>query len=560
MKIIHNKNLILLLCMAGCLCMVIANNANAQPAGVPYTSEKDQGAQALADAANKIKSPTPTAKDGTTEDSIKNVLTGKLEEAGIKMGWDTEKNRFANVAEYEFQTGADLEIEEYFIARQIASLGALVKGQVELAKWLGADAGMNVSINNPGDPFTSKHEKDLDNIQSQLQFAKAEAEKQGIRFNAAEESAFRGVTTWDRIKIAQDALLKKVSANYNPQAVLEAKDSRANQLKSQAEAARDQVAALEKEYEDYRQNFAKKSTQAGIELTFDHVIFGMSAICWAENLNRDGKIQVGMAYVWSPKLAQSAHAAMVGDSSLEPDNVKTEDDVDGWIKRQDLSTFGAFRNYVDKNGDRWFLGCGLVPNSVDEATTLAELCAIQNLYMPLYSTLQGKQISQLSAKSGKKGSSFAQGVYEDLQSFAKANTRGINQIATKDIQWPARILKQNTATTISVSAVVYSLNAKSAAAALKANVQMALAAAATERENNRRRLEQKQLNSLVENAKKETLPSRVPAFVNEANQSNNKGTAQPVPFQNKTQTNDPNAKYVPQPGLKVTPGKAKDDF
>jgi hypothetical protein len=539
---------------------IIASVSGSAPAQVEYLPEKDEGPQAVVAAAQKIKPAPPTSSNSATEMTVKNILTEKLDDAEIQTGWDTTRNRYAQVAFYEFQVDPQMDLEDYFAARQIAALGAIVRAQVDLARWLGAEAGINISIQNPGDPFFAdkKHAKDLQEIEARLSQARKDAEKQGLRFEKAEDDAFRGVRTADRIKVAADALVKKLDANYESKAVAEEKNAKARELKASAQAARDKLAQLEQEYEQYRENYQKKSTQAGIELTYDHVIFGLSAVCWAENLTSDGKLQMGMAYVWSPRLARSAHAALVGDPAVDSELVKGEEDVKTWIKKQDLATFGTTRFFVDNNGDRWFLGSALVPNSLDEATTVAQLDATLALFMPLYSKLQGKQVRQLSAKSGKLGSSFAQGLYEDLKSFASHNTRGLNQLRNVDIKWTVRNVKTRKTETIPVSAVIMGLNAKSADDALKANVQMALAAAAVERENNRRRLEQAQLNQVVETAKKETPASSIPALMDQPTPS---GKAQAATAaQPQASAQGPAPKLAPNPGTKVNPAKPQDDF
>ena len=531
-------------------------------AQVAYLPEKDQGEQAIIEAANKITPPKVGRDNKGSEDSVKNILTAKLEEADIQTGWDTDKNRYAGVAFYEFIVEPDIDLEDYFVARQIAAVGAIVRAQVDLAVWLGAEAGINVSIQNPGDPFFAdkKHSKDLAEIKAKLDAARLQAEKEGVQLEKAEEVVASGVTTVDRIKIASDALLKKLEPGFDEKAVQDVKQSKAEEIRKAVLASAESLKLLEAEYEQYRENYQRKSIQAGMDLTFDQVIFGLSAVCWSENFTSDGRLQMGVAYVWSPKLAKSAHAALVGDPSMDDENAKGTESVSSWIKRQDLATFGSSRYFVDNGGDRWFIGSALVPNSVDEATTIAKMDAIMALYMPLYSNLQGKQIHQLSAKSGKKGSSFAQGVHEELRSFASHNTRGMNQLRNVDIQWSARTKSGGQAKSESVSAVVMGLNAKSAAAALKGGVQMALAAAAVERENNRRRLEQADMRGLVDAGKHETPLSRVPPSAQDAQLPGVTNVVQSDPAPRPREIRRPPVKLVPEPGSKVTPGKPQDDF
>jgi hypothetical protein len=524
-----------------------------------YDAKNDSGAQSIVDASRTIKPSTPTSSVRIDENSIRNILASKLTEAGIRQSWHEEKNRFGGVAVYKFQIDPSSSFEEYFIFRQAAALGALITAQMEVARWLGANASMEVARENPGDPFFQDkfNESAKREIEDRINKLNQESAALGVQMDKADGDANNGVTTWDRFKVASDALVKKLDKDYDPKQISQEKFEKANKIKGDVEATQKQIQELKNKYEEYREAY-KKSLTAGIALNYDHVIFGLSAVSWAENLSPSGELQVGMAYIWSPKLAQSAYAALVGEPNLDSDNVKGDESLDSWLGKQDLSTIGAFRYYVDNNGDRWFIGSSATPNSVDGADQIASLSAIMNLYMPLYSRLVGSQKYNLEVRSGKLPAKAAQEMLEDLKSFVKdANTRGIQQVSSKDIIWPAKNSKNGAAEDGSVIVAIQALSAKSAAAALKANVQMALAAAATERENNRRRLEQAQLLGIVNAAKKEVPASRVPGLVNKA-QPANAPSAVKTPVQQSKSTSDNN--LSPQPGVKVTPGKTQDDF
>jgi hypothetical protein len=529
-----------------------------------YDPEKDQGLQAVAEAEKKTQPKLALGMaGGDFIPTARNVLEQKLRESGIKPGgWDDTKCRYAQVAIYSFPLDNN-DMEEYFQLRQLAALGAMVKAQEDLALWMGTKASLSVSVNDPGDPFKFENDQKLESIKQRLMEAKQKAEKLGARFDKSEEAVFKGVTTSDRIKIAQDSLLNKLDTNYNPGAVVNAKKKVADEIKFDLQVAKEDVAKLEEQFANYQKLYTKRRTEASSQLTFDHNIFGMNALFWAENVTPDGMLQMAVAYVWSPKLAQSSYAALMGDPSLEPEAVAKGDlSLEDWInapEQQDLTKFGAFRYYIDNRGERWFLGASARVGSDDDAVEAANMSAIQNLYMPLASRLTGVLEQKMQALDGVKkgtGSQAKENLKVMLNAKADANTRGLNRLVGRDVWWPAKNLDKNQDGRVQATVQIYALAASSAAAALKAEVTTALQRAQVERENNRRWLEHQQNNAIVERAKREALPSRVPGIVKEqqaSGQNTNATTSTP-------QTQQSEGKLVPQPGLNVTPGKAKDDF
>jgi len=528
-----------------------------------YDPEKDQGLQAVTEAQKKAQPKLAQGIAGSDFPvTARNVLEQKLGSSMPPHGWDNTKCRFVGIATYSFQMD-NTDMEEYFVLRQLAAFGAMVVAQKDLALWKGVKAEMSVSINDPGDPFKLENDQKLESIKQRLTEAKQKAEKLGARFEKSEEAAFKGVTTSDRIKIAQDSLLKKLDTSYNPSTVTDAKKNVANEIKSDMQLAQEDLAKLEEQFVNYKKLYAKRRTEASSQLTFDHVIFGMSALFWVENVTPKGELQVSVAYVWSPKLAQSVAAALMGDPSLEPaTTTKGELSLNDWIntpEQQDLTTFGAFRYYVDNQGERWFLGASARAGGSDDAREAADSSAMQNLYMPLASKLTGSKETKMLALDGVKGSQAKEYVKLLLNASAHPDTRGLNRLVGRDVWWPAKNLDGNENGRVQAAAQIYSLAASSAAAALKAEVTDALRAAQVERENNRRWLEHQQSNAIVERAKQETLPSRVPGIVNEQGAGQNaKVEVQATAVA--PQAEEPKGKLVPQPGLKVTPGKPKDDF
>ena len=518
-----------------------------------YTVNGDGGNEAIVRAAKSIKPNPPSTKSRLDESSVKEIVRKKMREAGIEARWDNKKSRMGGISFYRVKLSPTASFEEYIGNRQLAAMGALLKAQVSLARWLGTTADMSVALNDPGNPFAMDkfNERTKKDIDKKLSTLRGEISSLGIQLTDSERSGVEGVTTSDRFKIASDAIVKKLDSSYDPQKVGDDKKAQVRDLKSKISETQGQVEQLEAEYKKY-QNAYSKSLESGISLKYDHVIFGLSALVWSENLSPSGELSIGLGWVWSPKLAAAVHGALVGDPGYEVETVKGDQSLGDWIISQDPSSIGAFRYYVDNQGDRWFLGTAAVSNSEDESDQIAQLNSIMNLFMPLNSQLVGKQENKEFQRSGELPAEFVRQFVQDLKASARANTQGMDE-TTYDVKWPARNT-DGSERTESVAVSVSSINARSAASALKAGVQMALSAAAVERENNRRILEQAQLMGLVREAKKQAEPSRIPALTSKEPRKKPKVEVE------ETNQERPVGKARPNPGTKTSEDKLKDDF
>ncbi len=517
---------------------------------------QDGGSMAVIEASKLVQAP-PAATPSLDASSIKNQLRKKLKEAKVTMDWDDAKQRFGGVATFTLQIDPGSDMEDYFVLRQTAALGAMLTAQTDVATWLGADASMEVTLKDPGNPAlledvnaAAKRE-----LEGQIAMLRKEAEAMGAKATADVE-----LTSADRFKAATDALIKRLDVEYDPARAADEKEGKIAGFRRKAEDVNAAIARLQARLEAYQRAYAK-AVNAGIGIRYDHVILGLSAIAWGENLAPSGRLTIGIAYVWSPRLARSAQGALTGDTGLDIENAKGAESLSSWIERQDLASMGAFRYFVDDKGDRWFIGTGYAPNSLDQAGQHARLQALANLYMPLYSRLQGEQRHRSVVRAGRREADLpakaAMDLSESLNSFARANTRGVNQVAVADLTWPAKITKSGEGSSTSVAVAVYALNARSASAALAADAQMAVSAAAVEHETNRRRLEHAHLLGSIERAKGQHPPARVTSSVEKASAPEQGDAARNSKATPRVESGQ---QVSPRPGSKVTPGKAQDDF
>jgi len=519
-----------------------------------YDEKTDAGLEAVVATSEKLKSPPPARKAKLAKDSIINSIAERMKAAGVKKRWDDSKDRYANVVSYKLKVDPNVDLEKYMALRQIASYGALLLAQADLAKWIGTEADISVAMNNPGDPFSKDrfNAKLKEEAESKLKAVRSKLDALGVQLDKAEKSQLEGVTLPDRIVSATDAVIKKLDANYDSGKIAEDKKARVSELKADMAEVNAKVAELNDQYIKY-QNAYNEGLDSKIAMTYDHVIFGLSAVDWQENLDK-GWLEVGLGFVWSPKLAKAVHSALIGDPGYSKEEVKGDASLDDWIDKQDPSTIGAFRFYIDNQGDRWFIGTAAAANSNRHAQTIAKLRSIAMLYLPLYSSLIGETSLVETMRTGEMPADVVTGLLQKLQASTKANTRGMSQ-NSYDVDWAVKTSNGNEGEE-SVNVAVSYLNARAAAAALKASVQMALSSAAVERENNRRKLEQAQLLGIVKKAKTETPASRVPGLVSESSTPKKK----PTPAVGETDNEKAKGKNSPLPGKRASDEKIQDDF
>jgi hypothetical protein len=270
-------------------------------------------------------------------------------------------------------------------------------------------------------------------------------------------------------------------------------------------------------------------------------------------------------------MARKVRAAMTGDLNYLSDAEKSKgtESLESWIKKQQVDTVGAFRYFIDDKGSAWFIGTGFCPKDVSASDQIARLDSIMNLYMPLNSKLIGSQSLERKVDRGSKGkkskpklpAKIKKEFIENLTSTAEANTRGLTTKRTSVVAWPVIIDKEAGKERVVVT--MSALSAKSASDALKSAVEQAEHAAAVVHENNRRLLEQKQLNQIVDSAKSETPISRVPGLRgSQKGAANSDVNGRNIKKPNSIPSDNVNSgkSVKPAPVIRDSQGKLQDDF
>lgn len=166
--------------------------------------------------------------------------------------------------------------------------------------------------------------------------------------NPAESSAFlpeRNMLVSEAMLRAKAAIINSVRATYNA-------EERAKTIVGTPESeiyARSGVLPPPDPGIEVREN------ESTIEELARMPLFGSNCIVQKESF-RNGEYMVAVAIVWSRKLQESGFATLMGKPHKEiPGKASLEDWLDS-IKKEDIGCMIGSRNYVDKDGNRNFIG------------------------------------------------------------------------------------------------------------------------------------------------------------------------------------------------------------
>jgi len=174
---------------------------------------------------------------------------------------------------------------------------------------------------------------------------------------AAEE--LRGTTFGDRLNDLMAAAIKKLDAEYDANARDKAAAAKYKAAVEKYKAEKAHFDELVKKAESLRNSVTETQTST-VKSMAAMPLFGATVMLQTESWDPDGTYQVAVMMVWSNVLERAARAIVTGEKfTAKPSpNGKT---VQEWLKSQDLSCMIGARQYIDKFGNRWFLGIAAEP-------------------------------------------------------------------------------------------------------------------------------------------------------------------------------------------------------
>jgi len=304
-------------------------------------------------AVNTAQEEKMTEAASSEEETARNILERVQKDREWFTDDDGESLRIFQIDHVEFEVEDPVNDPDFMKKRLLASAQAALQAKIKIIEQIDQVASAKTYMSIPG---TAAHEQlsaERDKIEKQIAKAQKALSDLLEDVDAAEAKAIRGATLTDRLNALMDAAIKKLDSQYSAESIDTKKKEAFIKVKAEYELAQQQYEKLLARAEEMKERVvsAKSSTAEKVSAM---PLFGATVIQQAESFV-DGKYQVAVLMAWSMALEESARAIVTGaDVALAPRPGAKK--MQKWLYEQDLASMIGPRNYIDANGDRWFLG------------------------------------------------------------------------------------------------------------------------------------------------------------------------------------------------------------
>ncbi len=460
----------------------------------------------------------------SAEDQIQQFMETKH----WQQGWDNNKKRLFVVRMESFDSENPAYDDSFITKRSQFVTLATMAAKAEMVEYMRTEMSAVDMLHAPGTDVHAELNKKYLQAEKKLKAQQAEFVKILAEFDQAEADKLRGVTWEDRAKATWDGIIKRIDSEYDVKQLEQAKQDKYQKAKERYTSAMAELEQLEQEANKLKGEVKLESTSM-VETLAKAPILGSTVLAQAESWNpEDEKYEVATLMVWSPKLEQAAKAIITGEPLvLKPKNGST---VQEWLAKQEVSTMVGSRQFVDKNGERWFIGAFAMPadgssSLVRKNRGIAELMAKKEAAVALYADIETQKQAKiaLQVRSGGLGSkdvtttatSFAETTRQQIEN---RHINGLSKLYSKTVTHPISQQK--------IYVVAYGLSASSASEALAIEYSAFDAAATANRSQNSSVQQRKNLEGNLQASKTQVAETSTKAVSTSSSQrTSNKSTS-----------------------------------
>ncbi len=448
--------------------------------------------------------------------SASDKLSQFIESKGWEEGYDATKKRIFVIQSVSFQTADPSKDNDFLSKRSMFSMRAAVEAKAEIVKYMNTEMSAVDQFTAPGTDVYAKLNDKRNVLVEKFEVKKSEMLKLLSQVNEAEADKLSGVNWEDRAEAYFDALIKKLDDSYSTDAIEQEKVDKLAQVKQEYQAVLADYKALEQQAKSINSEVTEEA-YSSVSAFAKAPILGASILAQSESYDADeGEYEVAVLMVWSPKLEKGATAIITGENyKPKPKNGTT---VQEWLKKQEIATMVGPRQFVDKSGERWFVGSYAMPMNVkgskkNRNKKIADLVAKKETAMALYSDIETFEQAQILMQTseysdGNQSSDIAESLESNVRSvLEKRNVRGASRLLSKTVVHPISGQK--------IYVVAYGISGKSASEALKMEASMFKAAMKSNRVMQKDLLETKQLNQKLQKSKSVATMSTQTATTND---------------------------------------------
>lgn len=377
--------------------------------------------------------------------SAEKALQDYCKKKGWKRGYDSEKGRIIAITTDSFGTSSPNNDKNFMLKREIAAKTAVLKAKVQIIEYVNSEMSAMEKLDMPGTDLNKKMGGEHQALKQKLAEQKEILAKMLQEIDIQTAQAVRDTELSERFDDLIVAVIRKLDEKYRG-------DARQQNAKAQLEQVKSDYAKLIEEYRELEKK--AELLNASIESTFTSSfeimakmpLFGATAVKQMESW--DGNFyQVAIAFCWSPALERAARAIVTGENfNIKPSGNKKS--VQDWLDASNPALMVGPLQYLDGNGNRWFLGITARPyeDNLSSLTRernkdLAAMSAMQMALFSLYADVESHKQSEEMSITRKIDESVNLEVADTMaqkltQSIRQKKVRGLQQIYGSEMVHP----------------------------------------------------------------------------------------------------------------------------
>ncbi len=366
----------------------------------------------------------------TAKEAIEDYFNSK---DGWNKGYDEEADRIIVSDFIEFDIKNPKVSADFIDLRKEKMSELMLKAKAKIIETIMSKMSGSRILDVPGNPIAKQLEKEQSEMNKALAAAREDLAK--LDANLADALARRDdVTPGELVAVISSwftsAEKENIAAKYDAD-----KKERYDNAKADFEAAAAKYKELAEKAEALKGTISKEM-KTSLSRVSAMPIYGCTVLQQAESISEKNgryKYQIAILYSWSGEMMKASGEILKGQSvKFTPGKKSIKEWISGKAKKGALAQWIGPRQYIDNNGNMWFIGisCAAVDDDADTSEAnreAAELEAAAEVMFALYSdATSSKTLNKLMrTKIGANGEKETQ-IYKD---YSKSQGE-----AFKDIQ------------------------------------------------------------------------------------------------------------------------------
>ena len=366
----------------------------------------------------------------TAKEAIEDYFNSK---DGWNKGYDEEADRIIVSDFIEFDIKNPKVSADFIDLRKEKMSELMLKAKAKIIETIMSKMSGSRILDVPGNPIAKQLEKEQSEMNKALAAAREDLAK--LDGNLADALARRdNVTPSELVAVISSwftsAEKENIAAKYDAD-----KKERYDNAKADFEAAAAKYKELAEKAEALKGTISKEM-KTSLSRVSEMPIYGCTVLQQAESISEKNgryKYQIAILYSWSGEMMKASGEILKGQSvKFTPGKKSMKEWISGKAKKGALAQWIGPRQYIDNNGNMWFIGisCAAVDDDADTSEAnreAAELEAAAEVMFALYSdATSSKTLNKLMrTKIGANGEKETQ-IYKD---YSKSQGE-----AFKDIQ------------------------------------------------------------------------------------------------------------------------------